>query len=188
MFDEVVVFARVTEIPEPGLDKPAANGHNVSFISLPTFIGPWQYLKCYHRLNILARQTMSKADAYILRLPSTVASLLWHHLEKKNILPLKYNSPQLPYLLKIMGYCFGDGVIYFENKKGKGNSCFYGKPSDLEQIKQDIFKTGFESAHIYTRHRQHKIKTNRYFFSVCIFSFSVEGSKLIIDRNKSETY
>jgi len=85
VFDEVVVFARVTEIPEPGLDKPAANGHNVSFISLPTFIGPWQYLKCYHRLNILARQTMSKADAYILRLPSTVASLLWHHLEKKNI-------------------------------------------------------------------------------------------------------
>jgi tRNA-splicing ligase RtcB len=81
------------------------------------------------------------------------------HLEKKNILPLRYNSPQLPYLLKVMGYCIGDGTIYFENKKGTGNTCLYGKQGDLEEIKQDIAKIGFESAHIYTRHRQHKIKT-----------------------------
>lgn len=85
VFDEVVVFARVAEIPETGLDKPVANGPNVSFISLPTFIGPWQYLKCYPRLNILARQALPKADTYILRIGGAVPSLLWHHLEKNHL-------------------------------------------------------------------------------------------------------
>ena len=81
------------------------------------------------------------------------------HLDKKNILPLRYNSPQLPYLLKIMGYCFGGGVIYFESKRGTGNTNFYGEAKDLENIKDDILKVGFGSAHIYTRNRRHKIKT-----------------------------
>lgn len=93
VFDEVVVFARVAEIPETGLSKPAANGPNVSFISLPTFIGPWQYLKCYPKLNILARQALPKADAYILRIGGAVPSLLWHHLEKNH----------LPYGVEVVG-------------------------------------------------------------------------------------
>ena len=37
-------------------------------------------------------------------------------LKKRGLLPLRYNSPQLPYLLKLMGYNFGDGNIYFVNK------------------------------------------------------------------------
>ena len=81
------------------------------------------------------------------------------HLKKKNILPLRYNSPQLPYLLKIMGYCFGDGLVYFSGKRTRGITCFYGKKEDLEQIRDDIAKTGFEKARLYSRHRQHKIKT-----------------------------
>lgn len=80
------------------------------------------------------------------------------HLEKKNILPLRYNSPQLPYLLKIMGYCFGDGVIYFGGKRNRGTSCFYGHKEDLKKIKEDLFKIGFKSS-IYSRHRHHRINT-----------------------------
>jgi tRNA-splicing ligase RtcB len=81
-----------------------------------------------------------------------------NHLEKNNLLPLRYNSAQLPYLLKIMGYCFGDGLIYFTGKRKKGTVCFYGKEEDLKKIKEDLFKIGFRSG-LYSRDRHHKIKT-----------------------------
>ncbi|MFC1699417.1 intein-containing RctB family protein [Candidatus Omnitrophota bacterium] len=80
-------------------------------------------------------------------------------LDQKNILPLRYDSWQLPYLLKIMGYCFGDGTLYFAGKRNRGTTCFYGKKADLQQIQADIKKLGFEGVGIYSRHRHHKIKT-----------------------------
>ena len=43
VFDEVIVFARVAEISEDRLNKLSACGPNVSFLALPTFIGPWQH-------------------------------------------------------------------------------------------------------------------------------------------------
>ncbi|MEA3560597.1 MAG: intein-containing RctB family protein [Candidatus Omnitrophota bacterium] len=89
---------------------------------------------------------------------SALAQVL-NHLKKKNILPLRYDSPQLPYLLKVIGYCFGDGTVYFSGKGNKGVTCFYGEKEDLEQIKKDIAKAGFEKAGIYSRHRHHKIRT-----------------------------
>jgi len=96
VFDEVIVFARVAEIPETELDKPAANGPNVSFISLPTFIGPWQYLRHRHELKILAKKALPKADAYILRIPGIASSLLWHCLKKKG----------LPYGVEVVGHAW----------------------------------------------------------------------------------
>jgi tRNA-splicing ligase RtcB len=81
-----------------------------------------------------------------------------NYLESNNILPLRYNSTQLPYLLKIMGYCFGDGLVYFTGKRKKGTTCFYGNKEDLENIEEDLAKIGFDSG-IYSRPRHHKIKT-----------------------------
>jgi len=104
VFDEVIVFARVAEIPETELDKPAANGPNVSFISLPTFIGPWQYLRHRHELKILAKKALPEADAYILRIPGIASSLLWHCLEKE----------QLPYGVEVVGHAWsalGKGTV-----------------------------------------------------------------------------
>ncbi len=82
------------------------------------------------------------------------------HLKKRGLLPLRYNSPQLPYLLKIMGYVFGDGNIYFVKKRGKGVTCFYGKPEDLEEIKKDISFIGYNCSRVYFRKRDHKIHTS----------------------------
>jgi len=80
------------------------------------------------------------------------------YLKNLDILPLRYNSWQLPYLLKIMGYCFGDGSVYFTGERKRGTACFYGSKENLEQIKEDLLKIGFKSS-IYSRHRHHKIKT-----------------------------
>ena len=81
------------------------------------------------------------------------------YLRKKEILPLKYNSPQLPYLLKVMGYALGDGSIYFTNRRGKGVAWFYGEEQDLEKIRSDIEKTGFSCSKTYSRVRDHEINT-----------------------------
>ncbi|MFH1665107.1 MAG: intein-containing RctB family protein [Candidatus Omnitrophota bacterium] len=82
-----------------------------------------------------------------------------NHLKKRDLLPLRYNSPQLPYILKIMGYNFGDGNIYFNEKKGKGCVSFYGKQADLEKIRNDVAKTGFACSRVYSRIRDHEINT-----------------------------
>ncbi|MDD5246909.1 MAG: intein-containing RctB family protein [Candidatus Omnitrophica bacterium] len=103
------------------------------------------------------------------------------HLEKIGILPLRYDSFQLPYLLKLMGYCFGDGSIYFTGKERAGTVCFYGRKEDLEEIKADLSKIGFNSS-IYSRHRHHKIKT-RYGtneFEVNEFWLKVSSSSLAL--------
>jgi len=81
-------------------------------------------------------------------------------LGKRNCMPIRYNSPQVPYLLKIMGYVFGDGTIYFQHKTGKGVTQFYGKPEDLEDIRRDILKLGFTPSRVYTRVRNCKIDTS----------------------------
>ncbi len=80
------------------------------------------------------------------------------HLKKRKLLPLRYTSPQLPYILKIAGYVFGDGNIHFVKKRGKGVTCFYGKPEDLEKIREDILTIGYNPSRIYCRRRYHKIK------------------------------
>ncbi|MBN1796606.1 MAG: glycosyltransferase family 4 protein [Sedimentisphaerales bacterium] len=84
-FDEVVVFARVLDIPEYALDKPPANGQKVSFSSLPTYIGPWQFIKHYRQIKKLTNQAVSEADAFILRTPGTLSLLLWSELRKRKI-------------------------------------------------------------------------------------------------------
>ncbi|MDD5194218.1 MAG: intein-containing RctB family protein [Candidatus Omnitrophica bacterium] len=80
-------------------------------------------------------------------------------IKEKGLLPLRYDSYQLPYLIKIMGYCFGDGTIYFTNNNGKGVVCFYGDRDDLKDIKSDLEKAGLNAGQIYSRQRTHKITT-----------------------------
>jgi len=83
-------------------------------------------------------------------------------LNDRGLLPLRYNSPQLPYILKIMGYNFGDGNIFFNKKRGKGCVSFYGDKEDLLKIRQDIDKIGFKCSKSYLRSRDHKIKGKKF--------------------------
>ena len=82
-----------------------------------------------------------------------------NHLKKRNILPLRYNSPQLPIFIKLMGSIFGDGVLTFIKGK-KGFTHFYGKNEDLVKIKDDIESLGYKTQKIFKRVRHHKIYTN----------------------------
>ena len=84
VFDEVVVFARVGHVDtEP--DKPTANGPGVSIYPLPVYLGPWQYLKKRKKIVELAGGASDHADAFILRVPGTIGSLLQRRLRKTKI-------------------------------------------------------------------------------------------------------
>ncbi|MBN2250756.1 MAG: intein-containing RctB family protein [Candidatus Altiarchaeota archaeon] len=78
-------------------------------------------------------------------------------LKKRGLLPLNRDNERLPYILKVMGFLFGDGLIYFTGNKG--TVWFYGVPEDLESIREDIKKIGFNPSRIYSRFREHRITT-----------------------------
>ena len=80
-----------------------------------------------------------------------------NELKKRNLLPLKANNDAFPYLLKLMGYIFGDGTVYYS--ENKGTIWLYGAPEDLEEIRGDIERIGFTASKIYSRDRGHEKKT-----------------------------
>ncbi len=86
-------------------------------------------------------------------------------LKRRGLLPLRYDSPATPYLIKLLGFLFGDGSVYFQ-ADGKGVVAFYGDPADLESIRRDVMAIGFTPSRIYTRTRDHEIATTyqRYAF------------------------
>ncbi|MAG22009.1 MAG: RNA-splicing ligase RtcB [Candidatus Diapherotrites archaeon] len=79
-------------------------------------------------------------------------------LEKKELLPLRENNEKLPYLIKLLGFIQGDGHLSF-SKKGAGQIAFYGKPADLEKIREDGESAGFKISKVHERERKHSIKT-----------------------------
>ncbi|MCS7151015.1 MAG: RtcB family protein, partial [Endomicrobia bacterium] len=81
-----------------------------------------------------------------------------NELHYKNLLPLKFNSSKFPLIIKLIGYIYGDGNIHFVKSSSKGIIYFWGEKDDLEKIKKDIEEIGY-SARIYTRKRNHEIKT-----------------------------
>ncbi len=118
---------------------------------------------CYEEphADIIVDEGAIKHISAYLKLPSGGNALkqILNHLDKAGILPIRYNSPRLPYLIKMLGYCLGDGLLYFAGAKKRGTVCFYGKESDLKNIKNDLERIGFKSGAIYSRERHHKIKT-----------------------------
>jgi len=78
-----------------------------------------------------------------------------NRLKSLGLLPLHSDNPKIPYLIRLMGFIFGDGSISIAKHTQLG---FYGKKEDLEKIKKDLEKIGFDS-HIFSRERKHKMKT-----------------------------
>ncbi|MBI2597685.1 MAG: RtcB family protein, partial [Candidatus Diapherotrites archaeon] len=83
---------------------------------------------------------------------------IFNFLKSKNLIPLAYNNPKIPYLIKLLGIVQGDGTMAFL-KSGKTQISVYGKKSDLETVKKDIEAIGFR-ANINSRMRNHEFKTN----------------------------
>src|SRR5262249_37577292 len=80
-------------------------------------------------------------------------------LYARDLLPLKFSSPALPYLCKILGFVFGDANLHFGKGTGKGVVLFSGDRADLETIGADVKAIGFTPSRVYARERRHVIHT-----------------------------
>lgn len=94
-------------------------------------------------------------------------------LKKKRLLELRYNSPQIPVLLKVMGHIFGDGVLGLVNGVTGQFHC-YGREEDLQEIKRDLESIGISISRINKRTRNHKIITQ-----YCTSQFTYEEHSII---------
>jgi len=90
-------------------------------------------------------------------------------LKKRGLLPLTSKNDKLPYIAKIFGYLLGDGTVYDKNV------LFYGKKTDMEDIKKDLQILGY-TGRIYERRREHNVKG--YKFTVNEVSLKVSARSL----------
>ncbi len=91
------------------------------------------------------------------RLGSALSQVI-AQLEKRGLLPLRYSSPALPHLLRLMGVAWGDGALTL-HRNGKGTLCCYGRVEDLEDLRADVRAIGFTPSRVYARTRHHAIRT-----------------------------
>jgi tRNA-splicing ligase RtcB len=101
---------------------------------------------------------VSKHRMMRLNIPANNRSVA-QELRSRDLLPLRPSSSKLPYLLKLFGYILGDGSLIFTPKSAF--IWFWGKPEDLEDIREDVRKLGYSPVRIYTRIRKAKI-TSRH--------------------------
>jgi tRNA-splicing ligase RtcB len=80
-------------------------------------------------------------------------------LKERQLLPLRYSSPALPYLCKILGFVLGDGNLHFAGGAGKGVVQFSGPAEELESIRADVRRLGITPSRVYRRDREHTIPT-----------------------------
>ena len=79
--------------------------------------------------------------------------IILNKLNQRDLLPLTFDNPKLPYILKIMGFLFGDGTMNFIGKKSDGILAFFGRKEDLEDARKDIIKIGYTPSKVYIRKR-----------------------------------
>lgn len=83
-FSEVMIMARVNyDEKYIGDHCYLASGPNVSFIELPIFIGPLQYLKKRTQVVVKIKESIDSVDGvFICRIPGTIGDLAIQHLYK----------------------------------------------------------------------------------------------------------
>jgi len=99
------------------------------------------------------------------------------YLRERDLLPLRYDSDALPVLTKLLGVVTGDGVLYFERGNGKGMIWLYGRPEDLQAVRQDLAGL-FQVSALYQRDRTHRIEADygRVEFSVTEHSCRISST------------
>ncbi|KAB2336564.1 glycosyltransferase family 4 protein [Cytobacillus depressus] len=92
-FKEVLVVARVKEVTNKSEKWIESSGKNVTFIEIPYYKGPFEYIQKANDIKKVIANNVLKADTFILRVPGRIASICWSELVRKNI----------PYFLEVCG-------------------------------------------------------------------------------------
>jgi len=93
VFDSVRVVARVRDVPKVPDGCRRADGENVTFAPVPYYVGPWQFAFRVWSVMRAVQEAVTPQDAVILRVPSTLANLMWPVLKKRG----------QPFFLEVVG-------------------------------------------------------------------------------------
>lgn len=89
------------------------------------------------------------------------------------------NENGLGIYAKLLGYLTGDGTLTYSGKKYR--TMFFGKKKDLEKIKMDVEKLGYNT-HLRERTREHIIKKRRFVSTTSeLHIYSQKFAKKLID-------
>ncbi len=76
VFDEVSVIARVRAVDQPPMGARRADGPGISFISLPHYVGPWQFARRHRALRRAVHHAVMPFAAVVLRVPGPIGTLV----------------------------------------------------------------------------------------------------------------
>jgi glycosyltransferase involved in cell wall biosynthesis len=93
VFEHVRVVARIRDVSSVPLDWQHADGEGVSFVAVPYYIGPWQYLQRSRQIQRTVRSALGATDAVIMRVGSQIADCIVPQLRRTDH----------PYGLEIVG-------------------------------------------------------------------------------------
>ena len=86
VFDHIYVVARIKQTNTPIADAMTPiTSEKVSFVDLPYYIGPKQYLRVRKALYNKIESTIHMGDAYLLRVPGRIGSIAGKYLRKQGI-------------------------------------------------------------------------------------------------------
>lgn len=83
VFDRVVVVSRVEDAAALPAGVRPADAPGVAFLPLPTYVGPWGYLRKRGSIRGLVAGAVADAEAILLRVPSTIGTLAWSLLRRR---------------------------------------------------------------------------------------------------------
>jgi ribosomal protein uS12 len=95
---------------------------------------------------LVDRRSIERAAPSKFNVPRMVSELT-----ELGLLPLRYDSPKLPALLRLIGHVFGDGTLSY-SRAGTGFGGKFigsGEPEDLKQVASDLNAVGFNASPIY---------------------------------------
>lgn len=84
VFEKVRVVARIRDVVNVPSDWKLADGERVSFVAIPHYIGPWQYLLKLRQIQCAARNAVGVNDAVIFYADSQIASCIEPLLRRSN--------------------------------------------------------------------------------------------------------
>ena len=82
-------------------------------------------------------------------------------LKQRGLLPLTYDNPKLPIIVRLLGHLFGDGTLsYSRSGNGmEGRLVATGEVEDLNDIGRDIRSLGFHVSPPYEGHARSEVRT-----------------------------
>jgi len=72
VFDQLSILARVHDVPAKVDSWKRVDGDRVSFVPIPAYVGPWAFLRSFHRVRAAIQHTNLEQSAVLLRVPGVV--------------------------------------------------------------------------------------------------------------------